>query len=266
MEHALSAYREQLDAFFEAGGPAKVHFFYQPEEALNEEGEWVPTGEAAELVLADPQSRRVTRKASFFVRTNPKGVSEKTVEQDISFGEVLPGALENFKALVADLFVPIVREQADWGKSGEDSTQEFLNGAVKYGGHLADAVSSLHGGVELSKVDKRYLEIELKPQALNKAAQDPDVADYMEQLLEVWCKEVEALLEESTDGARKESDEIGPNTELEFWRAQMSKFNSLTEQLKTKDCKVVLGVCTAGRTKAHRSWKNIDLKLTDAAN
>ena len=226
----------------------------------------MPTTEAAELVLADPQSRRVTRKAAFFVRTNPKGVQEKTVEQDVSFGEVLPGALENFKALVADLFVPIVREQADWGKSGEDSTQEFLNGAVKYGGHLADAVSSLHGGVELSKVDKRYLEIELKPQALNKAAQDPDVADYMEQLLEVWCKEVEALLEEGTDGARKESDEIGPNTELDFWRAQMSKFNSLTEQLKTKECKIVLGVCTAGRTKAHRSWKNIDLKLTDAAN
>jgi len=42
---------------------------------------------------------------------------------------------------------------------------------------------------------------------------------------------------------------VGPDTELEYWRNRMAKFNSITEQLKSKECKLVLGVAMAGRSK-----------------
>jgi hypothetical protein len=52
--------------------------------------------------------------------------------------------------------------------------------------------------------------------------------------------QVESLLERSSAAAAGE--EPGPDTELEHWRQQMSRFNSLTEQLKTHECRLVLGV------------------------
>ena len=64
----------------------------------------------------------------------------------------------------------------------------------------------------------------------------------------------------------KESDDAGPDTELEYWRSRMAKFNSITEQLKGKECRLVLGVSMAARSQAHKEWKAIDMKVTDAAN
>ena len=54
---------------------------------------------------------------------------------------------------------------------------------------------------------------------------------------EEWCSETEKLLAESDNG-RQESDDAGPETELEYWRNRMAKFNSITEQLKGRECKV----------------------------
>lgn len=52
--------------------------------------------------------------------------------------------------------------------------------------------------------------------------------------------QVDSLLDRSTAPAAGE--EPGPDTELEHWRQQMSRFNSLTEQLKSHECRLVLGV------------------------
>ncbi len=59
---------------------------------------------------------------------------------------------------------------------------------------------------------------------------------------------VQALLGEG-EAARSEGEEAGPDTELEFWRQRMAKFNSVTEQLKSHAAKLVLGVCGAARSK-----------------
>lgn len=41
----------------------------------------------------------------------------------------------------------------------------------------------------------------------------------------------------------------------------MSKFNSVTEQLNSKECKLVLGICGTARTKNHRIWKELDVEV-----
>jgi hypothetical protein len=69
-------------------------------------------------------------KCLFFVRVNPKGVSEKSIESDIAAGEIQGSALDTFKALVADLYLPVLQEQGSWGKMAADHTQEFLAGMV----------------------------------------------------------------------------------------------------------------------------------------
>jgi dynein heavy chain len=43
-------------------------------------------------------------------------------------------------------------------------------------------------------------------------------------------------------------EDPGPATELEYWRKQMARINSLTEQLKRRECKLVLGVCSVAHS------------------
>lgn len=118
-------------------------------------------------------------------------------------------------------------------------------------------------GVELKKPDANYMSIDLKPAAFNKAAADSKTSGHFEMLLNNWCDQVEQLLDQSDNDAsgahRKATEDVGPDTELEYWRNRMAKFNSITEQLKCTECKLVLGVTMAGRTQAHRNWKAIDM-------
>lgn len=80
----------------------------------------------------------------------------------------------------------------------------------------------------------------------------------MLQVLAEWCKQTEALL---ADTATSLSDESGPDTELEFWRVRMAKFNSVTEQIKSKECRLVMGVCSTARSKQYKCWKEVDVKV-----
>jgi len=66
------------------------------------------------------------------------------------------------------------------------------------------------------------------------------VGDWNDRALTWRCVQVEGLLDRSNAAAA--GDEPGPDTELEHWRQQMSRFNSLTEQLKSHECRLVLGV------------------------
>jgi dynein heavy chain len=45
----------------------------------------------------------------------------------------------------------------------------------------------------------------------------------------------------------------------------MSNFNSITEQLKTRECKLVLGICAAGKTKGYARWKSLDIQVGEGA-
>eukprot|EP00965_Chrysotila_dentata_P122590 4051863-Pleurochrysis_carterae.AAC.1 len=60
-----------------------------------------------------------------------------------------------------------------------------------------------------------------------------------------WCRQTEALLNEKEGMVSSEDGEIGPRTELEYWRSRMGKLNSIIEQLKGENCRVVLAVLQA---------------------
>ncbi|KFV18927.1 Dynein heavy chain 8, axonemal, partial [Tauraco erythrolophus] len=65
---------------------------------------------------------------------------------------------------------------------------------------------------------------------------------------------------------RKEADDSGPLTELEHWKYMSAKFSFLIEQIKGPDCKAVINVLNVGRSKLLRMWRELDARITDAAN
>lgn len=210
------------------------------------------------VALTTPsQGKLGSHEAVYFVR-NANG--------SVSCGTLAGGALETLQSLVAELYVPALSEQKDWGKASSDDVQEFVSSLSKYSASFNDALSSLHGGVELRKPDKRIVDnIELKQHSLTRAASQPEAAEHVERVLDDWCAQVSRMLDD-TDSTRRERDDAGPASELEFWRNRMARFNAITEQLKARESKVVLGIGAASRSRAYRSWKSIDSQISDAAN
>ena len=197
----------------------------------------------------------------YFTRLNPKGITEKTLESDVSVGEVSGAALDNYKAMIADLYLPILQEQHQWGKVPTEHVTEFVSSTQKFGSMLTEAAHTVTGGVELNKPDTKYVEqYDLKQASFNAAAADEGALMVMEDCLSAWCKETEGLLKQTNN--IKDGEEPGPDTELEYWRTRMSNFNSITEQLKNKDCKLVLGVCGAAKSRAYNHWKSLDIQVT----
>lgn len=83
------------------------------------------------------------------------GISEKTVSDDVLFGEIMPDHLDSFRAVVNHVFVPCLKAQENWGHYKD--TKEFLQTADRFCNTLTEAVNSLHGGIELDKPETEYI-------------------------------------------------------------------------------------------------------------
>jgi len=71
-------------------------------------------------------------KCIFFVRVNPKGISEKSLDTDLAVGDIQGSALDTFKALMSEVYLPVLQEQSNWGKMPTEHTKEFLAGKLRY--------------------------------------------------------------------------------------------------------------------------------------
>eukprot|EP00798_Chlamydomonas_sp_ICE-L_P031303 gene31303-6451_t len=264
VEKQILADKVKVNAFFDGSGPPSLVYLYEIPLEKGKDGNYAPSGTKPTLHRLGP-NERVHGKVVYFVRLNAKGISERNIEGDMGSGEVSGSALENFRAMVSDLYLPIVQEQGTWGKVQPEHSAEFVSWTSKFGSMLTEAVNTVNGGVELVKPEPKYVDqYELKPTTINAALGDESCMTNLEDCITEWCKETETLLAETN--RIKDGEEPGPDTELEYWRTRMSNFNSITEQLKTKECKLVLTVCGAGKTKGHARWKALDLSVTDAAN
>ena len=60
------------------------------------------------------------------MRTNVEGVTAESFDTDVALGEIPVGALNAFRALLADLYVPLLTEQEKPGHAISLPTQEIL--------------------------------------------------------------------------------------------------------------------------------------------
>ena len=56
---------------------------------------------------------------------------------------------------------------------------------------------------------------------------------------------------------RKEADDVGPQAELEHWKKRMAKFDSLISCLKSSECRTVLNVLQAAKSKVMEVRKKV---------
>ena len=103
-----------------------------------------------------------------------------------------------------------------------------------------------------------------------KAATDTKLVKQFEGAIEGWISAASRLIYEKPEYSELEPqnipEDIGPSTELKWWKERCAKFNNLTTQLSAPDVKQVAGVLAAARSPVLKQWRELDSKLTDGGS
>ncbi|XP_043921722.1 dynein axonemal heavy chain 5-like [Protopterus annectens] len=266
---------ERIDRFFAAGGLPHLMFYYQ-EVDPNETG--ILTGTARsrkpKLFVTEGNDVALSGTCIFFVRSNTsKTVTTENVHKEVSFNILDTsdnGLLRSMEQLLSEIFIPAVkRMNQGWGELNTNQAasvrQEFLNTLDGFVSVLNGAQQSLLEKVNLKECETYDLKALKGPSDYLTAANSTEALEKIETCMKVWIKQIEQVLAES-DQLRKEADDLGPRAELDHWKKRMSRFNYLLDQLKAQEVKAVLGVLTVAKSKLLKTWRELDTRITDAAN
>ncbi|XP_077977872.1 dynein axonemal heavy chain 5-like isoform X2 [Glandiceps talaboti] len=267
---------ELIEEFFAADGPRKLMFYYQESagrEAMISRAETSSVGTAPlqkRLFLTTGASEGLNGICYFFIRTTNKAIQIQNIAQDINFGSIDASngkILQGCERFLSKVIVQAIKAQDTWGNINSAQIGDFLEQLDKFVTSLSGARTNMDGRVQLSEHDnmESMLDNIRSPSDYQSAASSPDTVEKLEELILVWSKQIEQVLAES-EQMRKEADDIGPAAELDHWKQRTSKFNSLLEQIKTPRCKAVVGVLHAAKSKVLKHWKELDGRITDAAN
>ncbi|GMF34281.1 unnamed protein product [Phytophthora fragariaefolia] len=297
---------EQLARFFRADGPSKLLFYFQARDEADGAADRDPPARK-ELFVTDGLHEPLQGRAVFFAKVAPPGdggdgletQQPETVEADdafafdtaprlpldpavandhlLTYGVLDASVLLSVETHLSQLFVPLLaaRDEAEWGQAESDARNEFMLGLRSFVTDVQENLKAMNTGLDLRKPDKKYDPSDTR--SLSKLSSDDGAVQHFVELVKDWCKQTEAYLDDNDQG-RWESHEAGPATELEYWKRRLQRLMGITEQLKTKECKMVTGVLNVvsklqdgamdklGIAQLLRQWKQIDTNITEASN
>ncbi|KAF0871450.1 DYH5 protein, partial [Crocuta crocuta] len=274
---------ERIDQLFAAGGLRHLLFYYQDVEVaesgqLGSPGGVNPLSEKIKkpkVFVTEGKDVALTGVCVFFIRTDTsRAVTPENIHREVTFNMLDPadgGLLNSVRRLLLDIFIPALRATSHgWGEleglpEASSIRQEFLSSLEGFVGVLSGAQESLKEKVNLQKCDIFELKALKEPTDYLTLANNPETLEKVEGCMKVWIKQTEQVLAENNQ-LRKEADDLGPRAELEHWKKRLSKFNYLLDQLKSPDVKAVLAMLAAARSKLLKTWREMDIRVTDAAN
>ncbi|XP_054207919.1 dynein axonemal heavy chain 5 isoform X7 [Homo sapiens] len=274
---------ERIDQLFAVGGLRHLMFYYQDVEEA-ETGQLGSLGgvnlvsgkiKKPKVFVTEGNDVALTGVCVFFIRTDPsKAITPDNIHQEVSFNMLDAadgGLLNSVRRLLSDIFIPALRATSHgWGEleglqDAANIRQEFLSSLEGFVNVLSGAQESLKEKVNLRKCDILELKTLKEPTDYLTLANNPETLGKIEDCMKVWIKQTEQVLAENNQ-LLKEADDVGPRAELEHWKKRLSKFNYLLEQLKSPDVKAVLAVLAAAKSKLLKTWREMDIRITDATN
>ncbi|XP_041797659.1 dynein heavy chain 5, axonemal isoform X3 [Chelmon rostratus] len=268
---------DRMEQFFVAEGLPHLMFYYQdtePNEAGNMTHQQPGRSKKSKVFVTDGKDVALTGVCVFFTRPNTsKTVTSENIHRDVSFNMLDTtegGLLKSVEQLLSEIFIPTLRKMNHgWGEMASPQAQavkqDFISSLESFVSVLAGAQESLQEKVTLKECDTFDLRVLKGPSDYVAAANSTETTEKIEACMKVWIKQIEQVLAES-DQLRKEADDLGPRAELDHWKKRMSRFNYLLDQLKSPDVKAVLGVLLLAKSKLIKSWRELDTRITDAAN
>eukprot|EP00937_MAST-01D_sp_MAST-1D-sp2_P006202 g6202.t1 len=187
--------------------------------------------DAGEVDLFDVEENVGSARAVYFIRTAATVDMTKSNDGALLFGELDSNPLAGLETMLSHVYQPLLANDKVWGKADKGQSGEFRAEMSKFCVDLQGALKHLTGGVDLRKPDKQF-------DLDSNAAEQPKMLEHFEGLLEEWCTGIESCL---SDDDADPANTKGLMDELEYWRRRMQSLTSITEQLKTREFKAVIG-------------------------
>ncbi|XP_076826555.1 dynein axonemal heavy chain 5 isoform X2 [Brachyhypopomus gauderio] len=266
---------ERMEQFFAADGLPHLMFFCQDSESSESAlTSSMVRGKKARVFVTEGSDVALTHVCVFFTRANTsKAVTAENVHRDVSFNMLDTagvGLLKSVQQLLGEIFIPTLKKTSHgWGEmtspQAQNVKQDFISSLENFVAVLAGAQESLEEKVNLKECVAFDLKTLKVPSDYTAVANSPESLEKIEACMKIWIKQIEQVLAES-EQLRKEADDLGPRAELDHWKKRMSRFNYLLEQLKSSDVKAALGVLMMAKSKLIKTWKELDVRITDSAN
>ncbi|CAG5121565.1 unnamed protein product, partial [Candidula unifasciata] len=252
----------KVNLFLKAGGPCRL-FFYSSKSLVSDitTNEIQCTGNLA--TLKDIDLNNVT--VLYFLRNKTdKDVDSVKMERDIYCGELKQNTVGTLNSLLVDIYLPLIKAQKEWGHCSEEDQTNLMLSMDKFVTALNETSASVSPSRQtVLRQPENLVEQDFKMQRI--AALDPQLISEYEELVSDWISTIETILNDTADDRI-----LDPNanslSELEKWRRRQRLLAGVTEQLKGKECKVVLAVLITAKSKLLKKWKVIDASITDGLN
>ncbi|KAG2467807.1 DYHG protein, partial [Polypterus senegalus] len=251
---------ELVDEFLKADGLGKL-FFYASTE--NQEEIQLSSLNIVENLdkITDSQNVHIL----YFIRHKTQfDIDPIRMEQDIFCGEIRKSVIDSLRSLVNDIYIPLLKAQKDWGICSQPNVAQFLSSLDKYAIVLHDSAAVTRSEKQqILKRPVRLVSAELMQQRM--MVFDSEIISENETILSDWMKTLEEILKEGGDDRILDINTT-PITELDRWRRRQRTLESIMEQLKGKECKNVIGLLIATKSRLLKKWKALDISITDIAN
>eukprot|EP00754_Rhynchopus_humris_P030089 Rhum_TRINITY_DN15257_c1_g1::Rhum_TRINITY_DN15257_c1_g1_i3::g.146501::m.146501/K10408/DNAH; dynein heavy chain, axonemal len=210
--------------------------------------------------------KAVSAKEVDFLQELTIGIVEvnKTGKQSVTF-------LDYHRQVLEAIYQPILRRQAKWGKATEQQKDQFQLCIQDHSEKLDELMADQVEAEKVNMPEASYMKALPPGVHYNKAASDVKLVRHFESCVENWIQVSTRLIEEKPRHADQEPqnipEEVGPITELRWWKERCARFNNLTEQFLQPEVKIVLGVLGASaRSYTIKQWRETDARLTEALN
>ncbi|XP_053397319.1 dynein axonemal heavy chain 5-like isoform X6 [Mercenaria mercenaria] len=263
----------KINKFLKAGGPCRLFFYCEkPETGIVSTRELHVTGTLASLKDTNLEHVNIL----YFLRNRvDKDVDGTRMERDIFCGELKHNTIETLTTLLSDVYIPLVKAQKDWGECNPDGQNQLMNNMDKFLTALNESTASLQSSKQMMLKQPDHIVLnDFKQQRA--AALDPQLISQYEELVTEWMNTIEAVLTDTSDERKMDAlfpersrfmdPNAGPLSELERWRRRQRLLTNITEQLKGKECKAVIGVLITAKSRLLKKWKQIDAAITDGMN
>ena len=211
---------------------------------------------AKRLYITDGTREAFPGLGMFFLRFTTKALTTSNIAVETYFGVLESnggGLLEAIENMLTSIYLPALQQQTNWGALSGDSSghvlkEAFISRLTSFVAVITNARASIADAVKLSPCADPVLAAITSPSEILAAAHNSDVVEAAEKCTQLWCREIEQILTQS-EQMRKEADDVGPRAELEHWKKRMAKFDSLTTSVKTRQCRAVINVLVAAKSK-----------------
>ncbi|CAF0858034.1 unnamed protein product, partial [Didymodactylos carnosus] len=253
---------DKINSFLFAKGSNKL-FFYTTKDHLNDKQISCTQTIINEYdFISEPLDNLIIL---FFLRSDTSSDATTTqIGNDIYCGEI-KNASQITSLLYSQTLLPLFKQQLN---NNIDQAHSIVKTTII--NNMEKHIDAINTTCHLLQKDKNLFLKRADPEVLSSLKQsrwtaDSPIIKYCENLVLTWITSIEAVLSDIYgDDAIHPS--LGPLSEIDRWNRKQRLITNLLEQLKSKECKSVIGALITSKSKVIRKWKTIDSSITDAQN